>query len=160
MTTLRKSYTVTRSAATDVLVIQLADPENPGQTTTTWTRYAEWEAMAQWYRELEASLWYSTFSSNAKGVTSMEGDNGRPVYEGAGIREQIASSNKREYTELTEEVIRDFMIDLSYNVTPESSREFMAFTGEYGFAEFDRAMKAASAQYQFCLLYTSPSPRD
>jgi len=147
MTTLRKSYTVTRSAATDVLVIQLADPENPGQTTTTWTRYAEWEAMAQWYRELEASMWYSTYSANSKGVTSMEGDNGRPVYEGAGIREQIASANKREYTELTEDIIRDFLIDLSYNVTPESSREFVAFTGEYGFAEFDRAMRDAASQY-------------
>jgi len=146
LTTLRKSYTVTRSAATDVLVIQMKDPES-GKTTTTWTKYAEWEFMAQWYREVERSLWYSTFSANSKGETDMLGSNGLPVYEGAGIREQIAQANVREYTELTEKIIRDFLIDLSYNVTPESSRDFVAFTGEYGFAEFDRAMKDSASEW-------------
>jgi len=146
LTTLRKSWTITRSAATDVLVIQMKDPES-GKTTTTWTRYAEWEAMAQWYREIESSLWYSTFSANSKGETDMLGDNGLPVYEGAGIREQIAPANKREYTELTERIIRDFLIDLSYNVTPEASRDFVAFTGEFGFDEFDRAMKDSASEW-------------
>ena len=147
LSTLRKSYTVTRSAATDALVIQLADPNNPGKKSTVWTRYAEWEAMAQWYREIERSYWYSTFSSDANGVTDMLGNNGLPVYEGAGIREQIAPANIRNYTQLTENIIRDFLIDLSYNVMPESSREFVAFTGEYGFAEFDKAMKTAASNW-------------
>lgn len=146
LTTLRKSYTVSRSAATDVLVIQLLDPKSK-QTTQMWTRYAEWEAMAQWYREMERALWYSSFSSDANGVTQMKGDNGLPVYEGAGLREQIAPANRRFYTELTENIIRDFLIDLSYNVTPESSRDFVAFTGEYGFAEFDRAMRNSASQF-------------
>jgi hypothetical protein len=147
LTTLRKSYTVTRSAATDVLVISLADPNDPKKTSQLWTKFAEWEAMAQWYREVEASMWYSEFSTNATGTTDMIGDNGLPVYEGAGIREQIAPANKRYYTELTENIIRDFLIDLSYNVTPESDRHFVAFTGEYGFAEFDKAMRASVNQY-------------
>lgn len=147
LTTLRKSYTVTRSAATDVLVISLADPNDPKKTSQLWTKFAEWEAMAQWYREVEASMWYSQFSTTATGTTDMIGDNGLPVYEGAGIREQIAPANKRYYTELTENIIRDFLIDLSYNVTPESDRHFVAFTGEYGFAEFDKAMRDSVNQY-------------
>jgi hypothetical protein len=147
LSTLRKSYTITRSAATDVLIIQLADPANPGKKSTIWTRYAEWEAMAQWYREIERNYWYSTFSANASGVTDMLGNNGLPVYEGAGIREQIAPANQRFYTTLSETIIRDFLIDLSYNVLPESSRNFMAFTGEYGFAEFDKAMRNAASQF-------------
>tara|TARA_R110000744_G_scaffold260846_1_gene375739 strand:+ start:3613 stop:5046 length:1434 start_codon:yes stop_codon:yes gene_type:complete len=147
LSTLRKSYTVTRSAATDALVIQLADPNNPGKKSTVWTRYAEWEAMAQWYREIERSYWYSTFSADSNGVTDMLGNNGLPVYEGAGIREQIAPANIRNYTKLSENIIRDFLIDLSYNVMPESSREFVAFTGEYGFAEFDKAMKTAASNW-------------
>jgi hypothetical protein len=146
LTTLRKGYKVSRSAATDVLVISLKDPETD-EETTMWTRYAEWEAMAQWYKEVERSLWYSEYSANANGSTDMVGNNGLPVYEGAGIREQIAPANKRSYTTLTEDIIRQFMIDLSYNVTPESSREFMCFTGEFGFDEFDKAMRAAAAQY-------------
>lgn len=148
LTTLRKSYTVTRSAATDVLVIALPDPENPKKTSQLWTKFAEWEAMAQWYREVEASLWYSEFSSTPTGTTDMLGNNGLPVFEGAGIREQIAPANKRYYSELTENIIRDFLIDLSYNVTPESDRHFVAFTGEYGFAEFDKAMRDSVNQYR------------
>jgi len=66
LTTLRKGYKVSRSAATDVLVISLKDPETD-EETTMWTRYAEWEAMAQWYKEVERSLWYSEYSSNAQG---------------------------------------------------------------------------------------------
>jgi hypothetical protein len=147
-TTLRKSYTVTRSAATDVLVIQMSDPENPGKTSTMWTKYAEWEFMAQWYREVERSLWYSTFSENAVGMTEMMGENGLPVYEGAGIRQQIAPANTREYTKLSADIVKDFLLDLSYNVTPESSREFVAFTGEYGFKEFDDAMQASAKTWQ------------
>lgn len=147
MTTLRKSYTITRSAATDVLVIQLSDPANPGKKSTIWTRYAEWEALAQWYREIERSIWYSTFSANATGETTMMGNNGLPVYEGAGIRQQISAANKRYYTELTTEILREFLIDLSYNVSPESSRDFVAFTGEFGFAEFDKALQANAKQW-------------
>lgn len=146
LSTLRKGYKVSRSAATDVLVIELKDPES-GESTTLWTRYAEWEAMAQWYKEVERSLWYSTYSANSNGVTDMVGNNGLPVYEGAGIREQIAPANRRTYTELTEDIVRQFMIDLSYNVTPEASREFVCFTGEFGFDEFDKAMRAAASQY-------------
>ena len=146
LTTLRKGYKVSRSAATDVLVITLKDPETD-EETKMWTRYAEWEAMAQWYKEVERSLWYSEYSNNQQGTTDMVGNNGLPVYEGAGIREQIAPSNKRTYTSLTEDIIRQFMIDLSYNVTPESTREFLCFTGEFGFDEFDKAMRAAAAQY-------------
>jgi hypothetical protein len=146
LTTLRKSYTVSRSAATDVMIIRLKDPKSE-KDTDMWLRYAEWEALAQWYKELERSMWYSTYSANAQGVTNMLGNNQLPVFEGAGIREQIAPANRREYTELTEDIIREFLIDLSYNIVPEASREFVCFTGEFGFAEFDRAMKNAAAQY-------------
>ncbi len=41
----------------------------------------------------------------------------------------------------------EFLIDLSYNVTPEGTREFVAFTGEFGFAEFDRAMRDSASQF-------------
>lgn len=147
LTTLRKSYTVTRSAMTDVMVIRLMDPESD-KATDLWVNYAEWEFMAQWYREVEASLWYSTYSADATGYTDLVGSNGRPVYEGAGIREQIAPANKRYYTTLTEKIVREFLIDLSYNILPEGNRKFVAFTGEYGFDAFDKAMKTSASQFQ------------
>lgn len=147
LTTMRKSYTITRSAATDVMAVALADPKS-GKTSVMWAKYAEWEAMAQFYREVEKSMWYSKYSANPDtGINPARSDNGRPIYQGAGIREQIASANKREYTELTEDIIREFIFDLSYNITPQSSREFVAFTGEAGFNEFHNAMQNAAAQY-------------
>ena len=146
LTTLRKEYTVSRTVATDVMVITMVDPNNPSKKSNLWVNYMEWVHMGQWMREQERALWYSNYSADAQGVTSMRGQNNLPVFEGAGIREQIAPANVRYYTTLTERIVRDFMIDLTYNIAPESNRKFVAFTGEYGMAEFDRAMRD-SAQF-------------
>lgn len=146
MSTLRKSYSITRSAMTDILIIQAVDAQT-GKKTNMWVTYAEWQALAQWYREVESMLWYSKFSANPSGLTDVLGTSGRPVFSGAGIREQISASNKRYYTTLTENIIREFLIDLSYNTRPEGQRKFVAFTGEYGFSEFDKAMKSSASQF-------------
>ena len=146
LTTLRKSYSISRSAMTDVLVIQATDAQT-GKKTNMWVMYAEWQALAQWMREVEMSLWYSMYSANAQGTTDVLGATGRPVYQGAGIREQISASNKRYYTTLTENIVREFLIDLSYNTRPDGERKFVAFTGEFGFSEFDKAMKNSASQF-------------
>lgn len=145
LTTLRKEYTVSRAAATDVMVMEMTDPTTK-KSSKMWVNYQEWVHMSQWMRELERSYWYSTYSADANGQTSMRGQNSLPIYEGAGIREQIAPANVRYYTTLNERIIRDFLIDLTYNVAPDGNRKFVAFTGEYGMAEFDRAMRE-SAQF-------------
>ena len=145
LTTLRKEYTVSRSVATDVMVMEMVDPTTK-KSSKMWVNYQEWVHMGQWMREVERSYWYSNYSADANGVTSMKGQNSLPVYEGAGIREQIAPANIRYYTTLNERIIRDFLIDLTYNVSTEGNRKFVAFTGEYGMAEFDRAMRD-SAQF-------------
>jgi len=141
MTTVRKDYSVTRAAATDVMVVKYSDPKNPSNTTEMWCRAAEWEFMYQWYRELETVAIYSTYSADQMGVTHMQDNSSLPVYEGAGLREQIASSNKRYYSELTEGIISDFLAELSYNTVPESDRKFVALTGEYGYREFHNALE-------------------
>ena len=146
MTTVRKDYSVTRSAATDVMVLEYID-SSTGKTSNMWCRAAEWEFMYQWYTELETLAIYSTFSADAKGVTQMMDNNNLPVFEGAGIREQIAPSHQRNYTELTEPIISDFLSELSYNTLPESDRSFVAFTGEYGYREFHNAMEAKAGSW-------------
>jgi hypothetical protein len=140
LTLQRKTYEITGSAATDVLAIQMKDPKS-GKTSTMWTDVQEWYAYEQWYREQERSQIYSIFNANANGTTDLKGQNGRPVYIGAGLREQIAPANKRAYSVLTENIIRDFLMDLSYNVIDKGQRKFVALCGE-GFMDlFDRAMK-------------------
>lgn len=147
MTTLFKSYTVTRSAATDVMIINVKDP-NSNKQTNLWTRFAEWKYMAQYYRELEYMLWFGQYNRKANGEVTLKSGSNKPIYMGAGIREQIASANKRNYTILTKDIILEFLADLSYNILDEGERHFVAFTGEFGFIEFDNAMKVEASQFR------------
>lgn len=129
----RKHYEITGSAATDVMIIAMKDPKS-GRTSYLWENFAEWTFLQQWYRELDRALMYNKF-----GVTP--GENGRDVLTGAGLRDQISPSNTRSFTKLTESLIRDFMMDLSYNVIDQGKRKFVALCGEGFMDMFDRAMK-------------------
>ena len=63
------------------------------------------------------------------------------VYIGAGLLQQISPANRRYYTELTADLLEDFLTDLSYNILGTNERKFVAFTGEMGLREFDRVLK-------------------
>lgn len=142
LTTLRKSYKVTRNAAKAVMVIELPNPENPNEKTRLWTKHEEWTAMSKWYRELDRSYIYSTYSKNALGEETLQGENRRPIYQGAGLRQQIAASNRRYYTRLSFEILDEFLLDLSYsNNQWGGDTHFVALTGKMGMREFDRAIK-------------------
>ncbi len=131
LTTLRKKYSVTRSAATDVMVIELFGPD--GNTTKYWTKLLEWTAMAQWYREIDKSLLYSTYNKNAAGLTTLQGENKRPIYTGAGLRQQISPANVRRYSKMTYDLLDDFLLSLSYNAQRWGGNvRFLALTGKMG----------------------------
>ena len=144
LTTQRKSREITGSGQASVMAIAMKDPKS-GKTSFLWADVQEWTFLEQWYRELDRSLLYSTYNANAQGVVSIKGETGRPVFIGAGLRQQISPSNKRYYTDLTENTIREFMLDLTYNVKGEGEAKFIAMAG-WGFMDlFDRAMKRSIA---------------
>lgn len=132
----RKHYELTGSASTDVMVIALKN-EHTKQTSYLWENIAEWTFLSQWYREIDRAMVYNKFGSTP-------GANGRPALTGAGLREQIAPANKREYNVngLTETTIAEFLLDLSYNIIDQPSRKFVALCGEGFMSLFDRAMKS------------------
>ena len=139
LTTLRKHYAVSRSAATDVMVVELFSPD--GQSTKMWTKLAEWTAMAQWYKEIDRSMIYTKYNKDPQGVVRLQGANQRPVYHGAGIRQQISPANKLYYTKLTYEVLDNFLLDLSYNASRWGGNyNFVALTGKMGIREFNNAV--------------------
>ena len=146
LTTQRKSYEITGSAATDVMVIALKDPKTK-KTSTMWADVQQWTALEQWYREQERASIYSIYNARPNGTVDLLGETGRPVYIGSGLREQIAPANKRTYNVLTENIISEFMIDLSYNVIDKGQRKFVALCGEFFMDAFDRAMKQSAARY-------------
>jgi hypothetical protein len=141
LTTLRKHYAVTRSAATDVMIIKLFSED--GQETNLWTKLSEWTALAQWYKEIDRSFIYTIYNKNPQGVVTLQGKNQRPVYHGAGIRQQISPANKLYYTRLTYDIIDEFLLDLSYNASRwGGDYNFVALTGKMGVREFNRAILA------------------
>ncbi|KKL91504.1 hypothetical protein LCGC14_1894030 [marine sediment metagenome] len=141
LTTLRKHYAVSRSAATDVMVIELFSED--GQSTKLWTKLAEWTALAQWYKEIDRSFIYTIYNKDPQGVVRLQGKNQRPVYHGAGIRQQISPANKFYYAKLTYDAIDEFLLDLSYNADRWGGNyNFIALTGKMGVREFNRAVIA------------------
>jgi len=139
LTTLRKHYAVSRSAATDVMVIELFSED--GQSTKMWTKLAEWTALAQWYKEIDRSYIYTIYNKDPQGIVRLQGKNQRPVYHGAGVRQQISPANKLYYTKLTYDVIDEFLLDLSYNASRwGGDYNFVGLTGKMGIREFNKAV--------------------
>lgn len=131
LTTVRLSYDITGSAYSTVMAVALKDPKT-GKTSYLWSTFQEWVAMREWYKRIERALVYNVSNVNKDGSCNLKGANGRPVFIGAGLLEQIAPSNRRYYTRLTAELLEDFLSDLSYNVLGTNERKFVALTGEMG----------------------------
>ena len=140
LTTIRINYDITGSAYSTVMAIALQDPKT-GKKSYLWADYQEWVALREWYKRCERMLVYMKSNVNKDGSCNLKGTNGRPVFIGAGLLEQIAPSNRRYYTHLTAELLEDFLFDLSYNVLGTNERKFVALTGEMGIREFDRILK-------------------
>lgn len=144
LTTVRLNYDITGSAYSEVMAIALKDPAT-GKTSYLWADYQEWKALREWYKRCERFLVYGKNNVNKDGSCNLKGTNGRPVYIGSGLLEQIAPSNRRSYTKLTAELLEDFLFDLSYNILGTNERKFVALTGEMGMREFDRVLKEKAA---------------
>lgn len=140
LTTMRMNYDITGSAYSTVMTIAMVDPRT-GKKSYLWAPYQEWVAMREWYKRQERMLVYMKCNVNKDGSCNLKGTNGRAVYIGAGLLEQIAPSNRRFYTRLTAELLEDFLFDLSYNILGTNERKFVALTGEMGMREFDRVLK-------------------
>jgi hypothetical protein len=146
LTTMRASYDITGSAYSSVMVVALREPKS-GKQSYYWADYQEWVAMRQWYERIDMMTMYSRFNAKADGTVSLMGTNGRPVYIGAGLLQQIAPANKRYYTTLTLDTLDTFLSDLSYNLRGFGERKFVAFTGEMGMREFDRVLREKASGY-------------
>jgi len=146
LTTMRMTYDITGDAYSSVMVIAIRDPQTK-KSTYYWSAYQEWIAMRQWYERIDRMSMYSKYNADAKGVVHLQGTNGRPVYIGAGVLQQIAPANRKTYTTLTLDVLDNFLSDLSYNILGHGERKFIALTGEMGMREFDRVLRQKASGY-------------
>jgi hypothetical protein len=146
LTTMRLKYDITGSAYSTVMVISMRDPKTK-KKSFYWQDIQEWEALRQWYKTMDYQLMYSKYNADSQGNVNLKGTNGRPVFIGAGLLQQISPSNRRTYTKLTTEVLEDFLFDLSYNIKGMGERKFIALTGEMGMRELDRVLKEKASGY-------------
>jgi hypothetical protein len=146
LTTMRLTYDITGSAVSSVMVLTFKDPKSNKQTLY-WSVYQEWVAMRQWFERIDRMTMYSKYNADSTGVVNVKGTNGRPVYIGAGLLQQIAPANRKAYTDLTLNLLDTFMSDLSYNLLGFGQRKFIALTGEMGMREFDRVLREKASGY-------------
>ena len=146
MTTIRSSFSMTGGAQTDVMILSVGGRDGK-KGSQLWMYEKEYQHMLQWQEQRERLLWYSVYNRDAQGLIYLPGANGRPVLMGAGVHEQVAPSNTRNYTILTERIVREFLTDLMENAYNAEAKKFVAFTGYWGFDMFDSAMKEASQRY-------------
>lgn len=142
MSRFRKMYKVTGDAANEVLAVKIADSK--GTMHDSWIKYAEVEYWEQWYRELERGFWYS------RSTDTVLGANGRPIYSGPGVQEQLEDSHIYNYSHLTATLVEEYLMDIFYGrVKPGKGRHIKAFSGEYGMIIFHRAIQDWAAKKGF-----------
>ena len=146
LTTMRMTYDITGDAYSSVMVIAIRDPKTK-KSTFYWSAYQEWVALRQWYERVDRMTMYSKYNADSKGIVHLQGTNGRPVYIGAGLLQQIAPANKSTFTTLTLDTLDTFLTDLSYNILGQGERKFIALTGEMGMREFDRVLRAKASSF-------------
>lgn len=146
LTTMRLSYDITGDAFSSVMVLAMRDPKTKKQTNY-WSYWQEWIALRQWYERVDYMTMYSKYNANPDGTVSLVGTNGRPVYIGAGLLQQIAPANRRYYTTLSKEILDSFMSDLSYNILGFGERKFVALCGEMAMRELDRVLREIASGY-------------
>jgi len=146
LTTMRTEYGVTRSAATDKMIIAYKNPTS-GKTSYMWSEYQDWKALREWYRVQDRYHVYSKFNKQTDGTVKVFGTNSRPVRIGAGLIEQIGPSNKRNVTELTTSLIFDFLSDLSFNKLGKGERKFMGFAGTKAMEKFSEILETKAAAW-------------
>ena len=131
----RKHYKVTGDVATDgVLAVKMVNSK--GKTFDTWIGYAEAVYWSQWYKELERGYWYSRSTDRTIGA------NGRPIYSGPGVQQQLEDSHKEYYSVFTARLLEEYLMDIFYSRTApgSSARKIKAYTGEYGMLQFHKAV--------------------
>ena len=142
-----KKYVIPGNMHARPLVMGFMDPDS-NKVRTVWTQHAELVFLSQWYKEKDKNLWYARANKNANGTYDMKDENGFPIVEGAGFREQISPSYRFNYTKFTIDYLQEIMLNMSINILPEDKRHFVAFTGERGMVQFHKALENKVAQFQ------------
>lgn len=134
----RKTLAITRGAQTDVMSMKIPLYKEDGKATLVdvWDTAANWQLSYEFWQEIDRAMIYGTRQDG-----QILGFNGRPVFEGAGFREQISPNNIWETNKLTYNTIQELFTNLSYNASKNGgNKKFVVLTGQQGMIEINQIL--------------------
>jgi len=140
LTTSRKKLVIDARDLTDITWV-----EHNGHRLWFFTK--EQQTEAQFMYDLEVMRWFGRSSVADYTATTAGGDSsaaGNMPIIGDGLLAQIEDSNTLTYaatSDLTEEIITEYIGQLSLNAASPTGNEYVVFTGTQGRVQFHRAMK-------------------
>jgi hypothetical protein len=119
-----------------------------GKTYSTWTQYEDYQFDMQFRMEKNRLLMFARANKDNNGAYHNYGKSGFIKKQGAGIRQQMESSNTAFYSDFSIEYLLDILLDLSEGKLPGDKREFVLRTGERGAVQFHKALEANAQLFQ------------
>lgn len=121
-------------------------------TATMWMHAVDWEVEAQFSEYKNNALMFGRSNRNANGEYMNFGKSGEAIKTGAGLLEQMETSNTTYYNTFSLKLLEDALYELSAAKLDMSDRYFLIKTGERGAIQFHKeVLKTISGWTQFVL---------
>jgi len=115
-------------------------PGGEKQSFQTWLEYNNWVFEYQFMQAKNRLLYYGRSARDASGRFLSVGKSGHVIRAGAGLREQMETSNTIFYNVFTTDLITNILTELAEGKLPMDQRSFVIRTGERGAILFHRAV--------------------
>jgi len=118
-----------------------------GKVMTTWMDYRTYQFEMQYQEEIAKMLMYATSNKTSDDTYKIKGKSGYEIRMGAGIRQQMESSNYYTYSSFNIKKFTDMLLDLTIGKIVMGQREVTIMTGERGMVQFSEALEYHSTLY-------------
>jgi hypothetical protein len=112
-----------------------------GKVFKSYMDYELYMAMLNFNEQRENDIWWSQYGKSTSGdFYTVDTETQIPVTSGAGIDQQIPTSNTDTYSMLSYNKFFNLVRDITFNITDELA-DIHIYTGKGGMADFDRMIK-------------------
>jgi len=112
---------------------------------TTWMDYADWEFEVQFQNMKDKLLNYATTNRTEDGNFLQKGKSGFTIEQGAGLEQQVESSNLDYYSSFDVKTFTEGIMSVSDNARSDDTREVVVRTGRWGAIQFHEDMERISS---------------
>lgn len=135
---MRSTYKYAGNLAKKTMMFQIPID---GKVFKSYMDYELYMSMLQFNEQRENDIWWSQYGKSETGeFYTVDGETQIPITSGAGIDQQIPSSNTDTYSILTYNKFFNLVRDVTFNITDELS-DIHVYTGKGGLEDFDKMIK-------------------